>query len=139
MLTEFGQWVRTFRIKRGMLLKDMADDLGYPSSYVSGLENGRTPVPESYCDELRDMYDLPLGQYFELRNLANCPMKSVSISLQGMPLENQRKLIRLLEIIPELFQSGKLDEIIAPYLKEESSPTLDDVIKAMHKKSRKEN
>ena len=40
-MTPFGKRLRTLREERGILLKDMAADLGVSATYLSALEHGR--------------------------------------------------------------------------------------------------
>ena len=40
-VTELGKWLRTERLKRNLLLGDLADAIGVPSSNLSSIEHGR--------------------------------------------------------------------------------------------------
>lgn len=60
MLTPFGKAIRKMRIEKGVRLKDMAEYLGMPSSYLSVIENGRKPIPEKMIDQVQ-MYFEDLG------------------------------------------------------------------------------
>ena len=44
-MTPFGERLRTLREERGILLKDMAADLGVSATYLSALEHGRRSKP----------------------------------------------------------------------------------------------
>lgn len=50
MLTPFGRMVRKLRIDKGVRLKDMADFLDVPSSFLSAVENGRKQIPDTMID-----------------------------------------------------------------------------------------
>jgi transcriptional regulator with XRE-family HTH domain len=58
MLTEFGKALRKIRIDRNELLGDMAEKLGYSSSYLSSAENGRRGVPQDVYEKVLATYDL---------------------------------------------------------------------------------
>lgn len=50
MLTPFGRAVRVYRNELNVNLKQMADALDVPSSYLSAIEHGRKPVSASFVD-----------------------------------------------------------------------------------------
>ena len=50
MITPFGKSLRNIRMDRGMLLKDMAQDLDVTSSYLSAVEVGKRNVSENWKD-----------------------------------------------------------------------------------------
>jgi len=56
--TYFGKALRQIRINRGILLKDMADALGYTCPYLSKIETGEVPVPTDLIVKLFSIYDL---------------------------------------------------------------------------------
>lgn len=55
-LNEFGRFLRAYRIQKGMLLYDMAKDLGVGSALLSGCECGRYAIPEYWKDKLPTLY-----------------------------------------------------------------------------------
>ena len=44
-MTPFGAKLRTMRKERGVLLKDMAEEIGVSPTYLSALEHGRRGRP----------------------------------------------------------------------------------------------
>lgn len=58
MLTPFGKYLRKLRIDRNELMKDMADKLKVTSSYLSAVEMGKKPVPDSWLPVLSKEYQL---------------------------------------------------------------------------------
>ena len=44
-MTPFGAKLRSMRAERGVLLKEMAIDIGVTPTYLSALEHGRRFVP----------------------------------------------------------------------------------------------
>jgi len=58
MSTAFGKFCRMLRIKHDEVLRDMAQRLGVSSSYLSAVENGKRPTPQSWRDEIIRIYTL---------------------------------------------------------------------------------
>ena len=56
--TKYGSELWRIRCIRNELLKNMADKIGYTSSYLSGIENGYKDIPEDLTDLIRKHYDL---------------------------------------------------------------------------------
>ena len=60
MLTPFGKAIRMSRAEKNVNLKQMADALGFPSSYLSAIEHGRKSVSAALVDAVhRYFVDLP--------------------------------------------------------------------------------
>ena len=55
-LTEFGAALRKIRIDRKLLLKDMADALGYSVPFLSKIECGLEDIPHDMVDKVCDTY-----------------------------------------------------------------------------------
>ncbi|WGE89609.1 helix-turn-helix transcriptional regulator [Actinobacillus arthritidis] len=51
-LTNFGKFIRGYRIANNILLKQMADALGFSSAFLSSVENGNKPIPQGIEDKL---------------------------------------------------------------------------------------
>lgn len=56
MLTEFGRILRIYRVNHGITLKDMADNLSVPSSYLSSMEMGRKNISHDFLKKLLNTY-----------------------------------------------------------------------------------
>lgn len=56
MLTEFGRILRIYRVNHGITLKDMADNLSVPSSYLSSMEMGRKNISHDFLKKLFNTY-----------------------------------------------------------------------------------
>lgn len=70
MLTPFGQEIRRLRIEHSHLLYDMAQYLGYQSSYLSSIETGKVPVPTDMISRIAEWYQLDAAEVAKLQNLA---------------------------------------------------------------------
>lgn len=81
MLNEFGIFTRKLRIETGQRLKDMADELGISSSYLSATEIGKRPIPVKWLDILKTKYNLSHKQYLELERAYENSLDSINIDL----------------------------------------------------------
>lgn len=81
MLNEFGIFTRKLRIETGQRLKDMADELGISSSYLSATEIGKRPIPVKWLDILKTKYNLSHEQYLELERAYENSLDSINIDL----------------------------------------------------------
>lgn len=57
-LTNFGVFIRKFRLDRSITLKDMASNLGISSPYLSGIECGTRSIPEGFEEKLLSKYKM---------------------------------------------------------------------------------
>lgn len=81
MLTDFGKAIRLYRIEHGLLLKDMADKLGYPSSYLSAMEMGRKSVPDAYLEKLFDSFAFTEEEKTVIKKAAANSIATVKLDL----------------------------------------------------------
>lgn len=91
MVTELGKMIRIFRMEHGLLLKDMADKLGYPPSFLSAIEMGRKSVPEDFLEKFFNAYDIAADDRENFKEAAKNSVQSVKLDLMGTSNE-QRKL-----------------------------------------------
>lgn len=56
MFTEFGKLTRMYRLKHGLILKEMAEKLNVPSSYLSAVEMGRKSITKEFADKILSTY-----------------------------------------------------------------------------------
>lgn len=82
MLTEFGRFLRKYRIDCGELLKDMADKLGVTSSYLSAIESGKRNIPGDWVDKIAGLYNLDLVEKDQLAEAASNSIKSITMNIQ---------------------------------------------------------
>jgi len=67
MITPFGQELRKIRLDRNLLLKNMADKLGFTSSYLSAIENGKKKIPADFIQTLAKVFDLSVEEVEKLK------------------------------------------------------------------------
>lgn len=56
ILTPFGIFIRKYRIEHLIKLKEMADKLEYPSSFLSACETGRKKIPDELINRLKERF-----------------------------------------------------------------------------------
>lgn len=66
MITSIGMFLRELRIENQEILKDMADNLGVSSAFLSAVENGKKKFPESWYKKLTNLYLLTQEQQEKL-------------------------------------------------------------------------
>lgn len=105
MLSPFGEWVRAFREKNKITLREMARTLNKSPSFLSALELGRKSTPGSIVQEIVKNYDLKQEEISELeksvlnsRHLAKLKFENRSNSdLNEMALLFARNFDKLTE------------------------------------------
>ena len=58
MLSSLGKYLRTLRIQRNELLKDMAEKLTLAPAYLSSIENGKRTPTKKLIDTIIRVYEL---------------------------------------------------------------------------------
>jgi transcriptional regulator with XRE-family HTH domain len=89
--TKYGQFVRKLRIDRGIVLKDMADDLGVSVAMLSAMELGKRKVKGEILDDIISFYKLSETEEFELYNAASSSLTTIDIDISDKP-ESVREL-----------------------------------------------
>ena len=82
MLTCLGKYLRTFRIERGELLKDMADKLGLAPAYLSSIENGKRTPTKKFIDSIIIAYDFNEQLQKDLIDAYHMSLEEVSFSIK---------------------------------------------------------
>lgn len=89
MLTEFGKLIRKYRIDNNLILKDMADALDLPSSYLSAMEMGRKVVSNDFLEKLFATYYFSQEEKQSLIEAARLSANSVKINLENVNLSRR--------------------------------------------------
>ena len=137
MLTDFGRYMRDFRIRKNLLLKDMADALNYSSAYVSGIETGQIPIPPDYFWKVRVTYDMTPTEYLYMRRAANAPITAITIDLEDESEIRKELISKFVEVLSN-FSDDELEEIVSRYWKAPEPITIDTVIENMKKRDQDE-
>jgi Zn-dependent peptidase ImmA (M78 family) len=109
MLTPFGIAARKLRLDKGMRLLDLARLTGYSAAFISAVETGRKPIPNSYVAKAARAMELSESELRDLERAADQARKEVR--LDKMPAD-QRELVaafarRLDAIPPEMIEALK--------------------------------
>ena len=84
-MTPFGERLRTLREERGILLKDMAADLGVSATYLSALEHGRRSKPNwSFVQRVINYFNIIWDEADELQRLADLSNPRIVVETAGL-------------------------------------------------------
>ena len=67
-MNDIGRFLRQYRIKHNMLLRDMAEAMGVDSAWLSSIEHGRRAIPTDFSEMVTSTFKL---SQLELRDLKN--------------------------------------------------------------------
>ena len=85
MRTSIGDYLKKLRISMdGMLLKDMAEDLGVTSSFLSAVECGKKKFPQEWFKKIQELYHLEMEDMREMKEAVAKTNKSVEINLDNL-------------------------------------------------------
>ena len=114
MLTEFGRILRIYRVNHGITLKDMADNLSVPSSYLSSMEMGRKNISHDFLKKLFNTYQFSEQ---EIQGLKESVSNSCNVMKLDLRKSNREQRNLALEFARR-FDSLDEDEIkvISQYL-----------------------
>ena len=94
--TALGKFLRRIRIEKDESQKDMAENLGISSSFLSSLENGkRSGASEVFLQKVIKKYSLTSKQECELIKAAEASKMNIKIDIVNMPT-NKQAMVRLL-------------------------------------------
>ena len=84
-MTPFGERLRTLREERGILLKEMAVDLGVSATYLSALEHGRRSKPNwSFVQRVIHYFNIIWDEADELQRLADLSNPRIVVETAGL-------------------------------------------------------
>lgn len=84
-MTPFGERLRALREQRGILLKDMAADLGVSATYLSALEHGRRSKPNwSFVQRVIHYFNIIWDEADELQRLADLSDPRIVVDTSGL-------------------------------------------------------
>lgn len=108
MLTSFGKFLRKLRIDRGELLKDMADNLGVTSSYLSAVENGKRNVPQKWVKQLIEKYDLNEGDQEVLKSAVEESKFKNKVDVSSLKNSDKNLMMALARSIDSMDEKDKI-------------------------------
>ena len=84
-MTPFGERLRPLREERGILLKEMAADLGVSATYLSALEHGRRSKPNwSFVQRVIHYFNIIWDEADELQRLADLSNPRIVVETAGL-------------------------------------------------------
>lgn len=84
-MTPFGERLRALREERGILLKEMAADLGVSATYLSALEHGRRSKPNwSFVQRVIHYFNIIWDEADELQRLADLSDPRIVVETAGL-------------------------------------------------------
>jgi transcriptional regulator with XRE-family HTH domain len=102
-MTPFGEKVRHLRQQRGILMKQMAADLGVSSAYLSALEHGHRGRPGSgFIQQICGYFNLIWDEAEEIKRLAQLSHPRVTVDTAGLSPQATELANVLAENIGEL-------------------------------------
>jgi len=110
MLTNLGRVLRKLRIDNNEILKDMAGRLEVTASYLSAIENGKRPIPDTWEDIIVSSYSLDEKQKAELHSAVIESYTSISIDVSNANLQNKEVAFAFARKVADL-SDEKLQEI----------------------------
>ncbi len=81
--TELGKILRKLQIDREETLGDMAERLGYTSSYLSAIEKGKRPAPVGFTGRLAALYSLSADAERSIAAAADKTVRNVKVDLEA--------------------------------------------------------
>jgi Zn-dependent peptidase ImmA (M78 family)/transcriptional regulator with XRE-family HTH domain len=90
MLTPFGKLIRQLRLEKDMRLIDLAEATGKSPAFLSAIEVGRKPIPDSYVREVIRAMNLTAAEAKKLTAAADRTRKEVRVDNLS---EDQRALM----------------------------------------------
>ena len=110
MLTSLGKFLRTFRIQRGELLKDMAIKLDVAPAYLSSIENGKRSPSKKFVTNIMLSYDLDDDQIDMLNQAYSETLNEVSLDIEDVTAKQRDLCISFARKFNNL-DNKQIDEI----------------------------
>ena len=95
MITIFGKFLRNLRHMHTELLKDMADNLGVSSAFLSAVETGKKSIPPTWLALISNKYELTAAQREALANAIDESQRAVTIDLTSQSGERRGVAVAL--------------------------------------------
>lgn len=109
MVTEFGRLLREWRHERGMLLRQMADELGWTSAYISAIETGRKPITDKFLATIIEYCAADEGLAQRMKEAAkNSPVRA-QIDLMDASSEDRRLVAQFARRYQEISDESKTE------------------------------
>jgi transcriptional regulator with XRE-family HTH domain len=112
-MTPFGDKMRRLRAARGVTLKEMAEELGVSSAYLSALEHGKRGRPGWHLiQRILSYFNIIWDDAEEVARLARISHPRITIDTSGLSPKATELANRLADDIAKL-DVAALDELLA--------------------------
>ena len=112
MVTEFGKILRIIRINSEDSLRGMANKLGISAAYLSSIENGKRPIPDSLYDNICNAYTLSDKDKKKLKESILASSKTIKIDLTELAEVKKQMISKIMSDDIDEETLIKLNEII---------------------------
>ncbi len=89
MITSVGKFLRKLRIDSGEVLRDMANNLGVSSAFLSAVENGKKKFPEAWNEKLTEIYKLTPNQVEEMKEAIIESTSIIKLNIENASQKNR--------------------------------------------------
>jgi plasmid maintenance system antidote protein VapI len=109
------------RLDKGEILKNMADKLGFSSSYLSAIEVGKRNIPNDLIVRLTDLYNLKPETVHALESAMVQQTKDISVELEGASFQQREMALLFARRFKELDEeiTNKITQIFKKLPEEE--------------------
>ena len=82
--TELGQYLRKLRISHNEILADMAKKLKITPAYLSAIELGKRPIPDTLPGNLIEQYSIEKNEVVNLQGIIDRSTKMLTIDMENL-------------------------------------------------------
>lgn len=107
-MTPFGRELRKQRLEREIPLKDMAEQLGISSAYLSSIENGKRQITNKLFDAIVDIIKPTDTEIEALKHTRKLSVDSVTVDFKHASVPAKETMLafarRFTELTPEEYE-----------------------------------
>ena len=105
MKVKIGEYLRDLRLAKGQTLKQMAEELGVSSAFLSAVENGKKNMPEKWYGPLSSKYSLNKSQIIELQKAVEESSTVIRLNLTNANSINRELAVSFARSFEKLSES----------------------------------
>lgn len=87
LLSNFGRFIRKYRIDHNITLKEMADKIGISSAFLSAIETGRKSFPDSLENKILENFTFSQNEKEDLQASIDSSRNSITKEVGNEPLD----------------------------------------------------
>lgn len=111
-MTDIRTVLITIRLEHNQKLKDMAENLGVSSAFLSAVENNKKSFPESWYEKFKTIYNLSDEEISQIKEAALYSRKVIELNLENASDESRKlavKFARSFNTLDKKTQQDMLD------------------------------